>query len=75
MNTAFEAVVTIATALVAVAIIALLVSGRSQTAGVITAAGNSFSNSLGVAVSPVTGGSSSSALPGFAPMPGLRLSY
>lgn len=55
MQNMWEPVVTIATAIVGVAIIAVLVSQRSQTAGVISAAGNAFSNALGVAVSPVTG--------------------
>jgi cell shape-determining protein MreC len=47
--------VTIATAIVAVAIISVLVSRRAQTPQVIQAAGSAFSNALGVAESPVTG--------------------
>lgn len=50
-----EQIVTILTAIVGVAIIAVLVSRNSQTATVIGAAGSAFSNALGVAVSPVTG--------------------
>lgn len=50
-----EAIVTIATAIVAVALLAVLVSKKSNTAAVIQAAGSAFGNSLAVAVSPVTG--------------------
>ncbi|MEM4066703.1 MAG: hypothetical protein QXV17_07575 [Candidatus Micrarchaeaceae archaeon] len=49
-------IVTIATAIVGVAIIAVLVSKNANTSGVIQSAGQAFSQSLGVAVSPVTGG-------------------
>lgn len=51
-----EKLVTIAVAITGVATLALLVSKRANTAGVITAAGKAFSSSLGVALSPVTGG-------------------
>lgn len=54
MNSLTEAVVTILTAVVGVAILAVLVGQRSQTANVIQAAGSAFSNSLAVAESPVT---------------------
>lgn len=57
MNQITETVVTIATAIVGVALLALIVSRRSNTAGVIQAAGSAFSNALGVATSPVTGAS------------------
>lgn len=50
-----EQIVTIATAIVGVAIIAVLVSRNSNTANVITSAGNAFAGALGVAVSPITG--------------------
>ena len=50
-----EQLVTIATAIVGVAIIAVLVSRNAQTSNVIASAGNAFSQALGVAVSPVTG--------------------
>lgn len=50
-------VVTIATAIVGVAILATLVSRNANTAGVISAAGNAFSGALGVAEGPVTGAS------------------
>lgn len=57
MNSITETVVTIATAIVGVALLALIVSRKSNTAGVIQAAGSAFSNALGVATSPVTGAS------------------
>ena len=55
MGNITETVVTIATAIVGVALLALIVSRRRNTAGVIQAAGSAFGNALGVAVSPVTG--------------------
>lgn len=55
MNTFMEAMVTIGTAIVGVAIVALLVSKKSQTPQVIQAAASGFGNALGVAESPVTG--------------------
>lgn len=50
-----ESVVGIFTAIVGAAIVALILSNRSNTAAVIQNAGSAFSNALGVAVSPVTG--------------------
>lgn len=50
-----EAVVTIATAIVGLAMLSVLVSRKAQTPQVIQAAGSAFSNALGVAESPVTG--------------------
>lgn len=50
------AVVTIATAIVGVAVLAVLVSRQSNTAGVIGAGGSAFSRAIGAAVSPITGG-------------------
>ena len=52
-----EAGVTIALAIVGVAIIAVLVSQKSNTAGVVQSVASGFGNSLGVAESPVTGAS------------------
>jgi hypothetical protein len=60
-----EKLVTIAVAITGVATLALLVSKRANTAGVIGAAGKAFSSSLGVALSPVTGGGNN--LSGFTP--------
>lgn len=51
-----ERLVTIAVAIVGVATLAVLVSQRANTAGVIRAAGNAFSDSLRAATGPVTGG-------------------
>lgn len=56
MNNMTESIVTIATAIIGVAILAVIVSQRSNTVGVINAAGSAFSGALGTAVSPVTGG-------------------
>jgi hypothetical protein len=50
-----EAIVTIATAIVGLAIISVLVSKKAQTPAVIQAAASGFNNALGVAESPVTG--------------------
>lgn len=57
-NQIFTSVVTIATAIIGVAIIAVLVSKNANTAGVISAGGSAFAQDLSVAVSPVTGGGS-----------------
>ena len=55
MSTMVEAIVTIASAIVGLAVIATLVSRKAQTPQVIQATGSAFSNALGVAESPVTG--------------------
>jgi hypothetical protein len=54
-NQMIESIVTILTAIVGVAILALLVSKKSNTSGVIQSAASGFSNALATAVSPVTG--------------------
>lgn len=56
MNSAVSAVVTIATAVVGVAILAVLVSRNAQTPAVIKEAGGAFSDILRAATGPVTGG-------------------
>jgi PRD1 phage membrane DNA delivery len=48
-------VVTVATAIVGVAIIAVLVSKNAQTPQVLQAAGGAFSQALSAATGPVTG--------------------
>jgi hypothetical protein len=53
-----QPIVTIAVAIVGVAILAVLVSKKANTAGVITAAGTAFSGALNAATAPVTGGNS-----------------
>lgn len=55
MNEFWTSVVTIATAIIGVAIIAILVSNRAQTSSVIQSATTGFANDLSAAVSPVTG--------------------
>lgn len=51
-------VVTVATAIIGVAIIAVLVGSNAKTSSVITSAGSAFSSALGAAEAPVTGGNS-----------------
>ena len=50
-------VVTVLTAIIGVAIIAVLVSQNAQTSSVIQAGGNAFSSALSAAEAPVTGSS------------------
>jgi len=52
---AITGIIAIITAIIGVAIIAVLVSGQAQTGAVLTAGGNAFSGILKAAVSPVTG--------------------
>jgi len=59
-------IVTVLTAIVGLAIIAVLVSKNANTSGVITSGGTAFAQAVGAAVSPVTGGS------GFAAPAGLQ---
>lgn len=54
-----EPVVTVLTAIIGVAIIAVLVSQKANTGNVIASLGGAFSNALSAAVSPVTGNSAS----------------
>lgn len=54
---AISGFVGILTAVVGLAIIAVLVSNQSQTSGVIGAAGTAFGGILKAAVAPVSGGS------------------
>jgi hypothetical protein len=57
-NQLVNSVVTVATAIIGVAIIAVLVSKNANTTGVISSASSGFSQALSVAESPVTGSSS-----------------
>ena len=59
MNEILAGAVSIALSIVGLAIIAVLVSNRANTAGVIQAASAGFGNDLLAAVSPVTGGGGS----------------
>lgn len=52
-----NSLVTIAVAIIGVAIVAVLVSKNAQTGQVINSASQGFSTALGTALSPVTGGS------------------
>jgi hypothetical protein len=51
----WEGLISIGGAVIGLAIIAVLVSQRANTANVITAGGNAFSRVIASAVSPVTG--------------------
>lgn len=51
-----SSVVTVATAIIGLAILAVLVSKNANTANVIGAAGRALSSNIGAAVSPITGG-------------------
>jgi lipoprotein signal peptidase len=55
MNNITEMLVTIAMGIIGVAILAVIVSKNSNTAGVIQASASGFGNTLDVAISPVTG--------------------
>ncbi len=50
-----SAIVTVAVAIVGIAILAVLVSRQSNTAGVVQAAAGGLAQDIGAAVSPVTG--------------------
>lgn len=52
-----SSVVTVLTAIIGVAIIAVLVSRNANTTGVISAGASGFSQALSTALSPVTGSS------------------
>jgi hypothetical protein len=53
----FEPIVTIAAGIIGIALVAVLVSQRANTAGVFASLGGAFSNAVSAAVSPVTGNS------------------
>ena len=55
MSPFFEALTTIALAIVGLGTVAVLVSKNAQTPQVIQSAGSAFGNSLAVAEAPVTG--------------------
>ena len=59
MDEAFKSMFAVATAIVGVAIVAVLVSKNSQTGTVLTSAGTALSTAITAAVSPVTGSSGS----------------
>ncbi len=55
-NQLINSVVTVAVAIIGVAIVAVLVSNNAQTSNVIMSASRGFSGALGTALSPVAGG-------------------
>lgn len=55
MNSGVEAIVTIATGIIGLAIVAVLVSNKAQTGSVLGAAGSAFANAISAATGPVTG--------------------
>lgn len=56
MNQFAASITTVLLAIVGVAVIAVLVSKNANTSGVINAGGSAFSQGLGTAISPITGG-------------------
>lgn len=58
MKDAFEAIMAIAAAVVGLAVVAVLVSKQSNTAGVIQGASSGFASIIGAAVAPVGSGGS-----------------
>lgn len=55
MNEAWQGIISVALAIVGVAIVATLVSPKASTAKVIGAAGSALGQDIAAAVSPVTG--------------------
>lgn len=55
MNNIWSGVVAVLMAIIGVAILAVLVSKNSNTTGVLGAGARAFSESLGTALSPITG--------------------
>lgn len=56
MNGAVTAIVTIATAIIGLAILSVLVSKNANTAGVIGSAAGGLAQDIGAAVAPISGG-------------------
>lgn len=56
MSDFWQGMVAIATAIVGLAVLAVLVSRNSNTAGVVSSLASGLSQDIGAAVSPVTGG-------------------
>lgn len=67
-----EQITAILVAIVGVAILAVILSPKSQTSEVIGSAAHGFSEALGVAVSPITGGSGMNTFAGGGFTTGLR---
>lgn len=62
MSNFMESVSTIALAVVGLAVVAVIVSKKSNAAGVIQASASGLANNIGVAISPVTGSTPSFSL-------------
>lgn len=62
MNNIWSGIVTIAVAIVGVAIVAVLVSKNAQTPQVLQAGGNAFASALAAATGPVSGSSFSPSI-------------
>ncbi len=56
MNSILNGVVVVITAIIGVAILAVILSPKSQTAEVLKAGSGAFSGALGTALSPIVGG-------------------
>lgn len=56
-----ESIVAILLAIIGVAVIAIIVSGNSDTSSVIGAGGNAFTSALKCALAPITGGTCASS--------------
>lgn len=55
MNSFLEGISTIALAVVGLAVVAVIVSKKSNAGGIIQAGASGLANTIGVAISPVTG--------------------
>jgi hypothetical protein len=73
MNSLVSGIITIAVAIVGVAIVATLVSRNAQTPQVISSAGNAFAQALAAATGPVTGGGGIGNMGGYGMMNGYGL--
>lgn len=58
MNGFWPSIVTIATAIVGLAVVAVLMSPKAQTSQVINAGGSAFSGAISAATNPYSGGGS-----------------
>lgn len=56
MSDAFTQIISVAIAIVGLAIVAVILSKQANTANVITASGKALGGAIGAAVSPITGG-------------------
>ena len=70
-----DGMITIATALIGVAILAVIVSRSANTSGVLQAAGGALATDLQAAVSPVTGGMGGGLNAGFTGGAPIQLAY